>query len=47
MTDQTTNPIHTAVLETPTWNTMENRLKSYVLNYNKKIVRVRHDQFQF
>jgi len=37
----------TAVLETPTWNTMENRLKSYVLNYKKKIVRVRNDQFQF
>ena len=36
-----------AVLDTPTWNTMENRLKSYVLNYNKKIVRVRNDQFQF
>ena len=36
-----------AVLDTPTWNTMENRLKSYVLNYHKKIVRVRNDQFQF
>ena len=36
-----------AVLDTPLWNTMENRLKSYVLNYGKKIVRVRNDQFQF
>ena len=36
-----------AVLDTPLWNTMENRLQSYVLNYNKKIVRLRADQFQF
>lgn len=35
------------VLETPLWNSMESRLKGYVLNYTKKIVRVRNDQFQF
>jgi hypothetical protein len=35
------------VLDTPLWNTMETRLKTYVLNYNKKIVRLRLDQFQF
>src|SRR5450759_4553133 len=35
------------VLDTPLWNTMETRLKTYVLNYNKKIVRLRNDQFQF
>ncbi len=36
-----------AALDSPLWNTMENRLRSYVLNYSKKIVRVRNDQFQF
>jgi hypothetical protein len=38
--------INTA-LETPLWNSMEKRLKTYVVNYNKKIVQVRNDQFQF
>ena len=38
--------INTA-LESALWSKLENRLKSYVLNYNKKIVRVRNDQFQF
>jgi hypothetical protein len=36
-----------AVLETPTWFDMETRLKSYVTNYSRKIVRLRDDQFQF
>jgi len=38
--------INTA-LETPLWNSMEKRLKTYVVNYTKKIVQVRNDQFQF
>jgi hypothetical protein len=37
----------TAVLETPMWFDMESRLMSYVRNYNRKIVRLRDDQFQF
>ena len=36
-----------AALDSALWTKMENRLKSYVLNYNRKIVRVRNDQFQF
>jgi hypothetical protein len=35
------------VLETPMWFDMESRLMSYVRNYNRKIVRLRDDQFQF
>jgi hypothetical protein len=35
------------VLRTPLWNNMETRLKTYVTNYTKKILRVRDDQFQF
>ena len=37
----------TALLETPMWFDMESRLKSYVSNYGRKIVRLRDDQFQF
>src|SRR5262245_18327358 len=36
-----------AVQDSPTWSTMEGRLMRYVRNYNKKIVRLRNDQFQF
>jgi hypothetical protein len=36
-----------AVLETPTWGDMERRLRKFVTNYRKKVVRVRDDQFQF
>jgi hypothetical protein len=36
-----------AVLETKLWADMERRLGKYVVNYSKKIVRLREDQFQF
>jgi hypothetical protein len=36
-----------ALLETPLWADLERRLRGYVTNYRKKIVRVRDDQFQF
>jgi hypothetical protein len=35
------------VLETRLWSDMERRLRRYVGNYNKKIVRMREDVFQF
>jgi hypothetical protein len=35
------------VLDTRLWNDMERRLRRYVTNYSKKIVRLRDDQFQF
>ncbi len=36
-----------AVLESKMWADLERRLHSYVVNYSKKIVRLREDQFQF
>jgi hypothetical protein len=36
-----------AVLETRSWRDMERRLRHYVTNFSKKIVRMREDQFQF
>ena len=39
--------IVTNMLDTRLWNDMERRLRKYVTNYNKKIVRLRDDQFQF
>ncbi len=36
-----------AVLETKMWADLEQRLRKYVVNYSKKIVRMREDQFQF
>ena len=35
------------LLETPLWHDMERRLRGFVTNYSKKIVRLRDDQFQF
>ena len=35
------------MLDTRLWNDMERRLRRYVTNYGKKIVRLRDDQFQF
>ena len=35
------------MLDTRLWNDMERRLRKYVTNYSKKIVRLRDDQFQF
>jgi hypothetical protein len=37
----------TNMLDTHLWNDMERRLRKYVTNYRKKIVRLRDDQFQF
>ncbi len=36
-----------ALLDTPLWSDMERRLRGFVTNYSKKIVRLRDDQFQF
>ena len=36
-----------ALLDAPLWDDMERRLRGYVTNYNKKVVRLRDDQFQF
>lgn len=36
-----------SVLQSPTWEQMESRLLEYVVNYTKKIVRLREDSFQF
>ncbi len=36
-----------SVLETKLWADLERRLRKYVVNYSKKIVRLREDQFQF
>ena len=36
-----------ALLETPLWVDLERRLRGFVTNYHKKIVRMRDDQFQF
>ena len=35
------------VLESPAWGRLEARLQEFVVNYSKKIVRLRDDQFQF
>jgi hypothetical protein len=35
------------VLDGPTWQKLEARLQQYVVNYNRKVVRLRDDQFQF
>jgi hypothetical protein len=35
------------VLESPAWERLEARLQEFVVNYGKKIVRLRDDQFQF
>src|SRR3990170_4622068 len=35
------------MLDTRLWNEMERRLRKFVTNYRKKIVRLRDDQFQF
>jgi hypothetical protein len=37
----------TSVLDTPLWSDLERRLRAFVTNYSKKIVRLRDDQFQF
>lgn len=37
----------TEVLDSPLWTDMERRLRKFVSNYTKKIVRMREDQFQF
>jgi len=36
-----------ALLDTPLWSDMERRLRGFVTNYSKKVVRLRDDQFQF
>jgi len=36
-----------ALLATPLWSDLERRLRGFVTNYSKKIVRLRDDQFQF
>ena len=36
-----------SLLDTPLWQDMERRLRGFVTNYSKKIVRLRDDQFQF
>jgi len=36
-----------ALLSTPLWEDMEQRLLGYVTNYAKKVVRLRDNQFQF
>ena len=35
------------VLEGPVWGRLEARLQEFVVNYRRKIVRLRDDQFQF
>ncbi len=35
------------VLEGPAWGRLEARLQEFVVNYRRKIVRLRDDQFQF
>lgn len=36
-----------AVLGSPAWEQMEERLREFVINYGHKIVRLREDHFQF
>jgi hypothetical protein len=36
-----------ALLDTPLWEELEQRLHGYVTNYAKKVVRLRDNQFQF
>lgn len=36
-----------AVLDSPAWEQMEERLREFVINYSRKIVRLREDHFQF
>ncbi len=36
-----------AVLDSPEWDKLETRLQRYILNYSKKVVALREDQFQF
>ena len=36
-----------AVLDSPAWEQLEERLKEFVVNYSHKIVRLREDHFQF
>lgn len=36
-----------AVLDSPAWEQMEERLREFVVNYSRKIVRLREDHFQF
>jgi hypothetical protein len=36
-----------AVLDSPEWDKLETQLQPYILNYSKKIVALREDQFQF
>jgi hypothetical protein len=36
-----------AVLDSPEWDRLETRLQHYILNYSKKVVALREDQFQF
>ena len=35
------------VLGSPVWEQMESRLQQYVVNYNRQIVRLRENAFQF
>jgi hypothetical protein len=36
-----------SLLDAPQWLDLERRLRGYVTNYNRKVVRLRDDQFQF
>ena len=36
-----------AVLDSPAWEQLEERLQEFVVNYSRKIVRLREDHFQF